>query len=309
MNGYFSFVTGHFSEYAIVYDENAADTDTDDSALTGKAARYKNTLTINAGLKVSQTKSRININWGKVKDADGYDIYVQYCGKKFGDPVATVEGKTSAKIKTINGEKLKLTKNFKVRVVAYKLTDGKKKVLCKTVVAHIVGRNNKKFSNPKKLTVNTKKLTLSAGETAKVKAKVVLCDPSKKSLTDKHAPTFRYASSDKSVAKVDKKRQYHSSKYRHLLHLCIRQKRICKEDKGDCRVIYTNFIPSETDAGICYIRYKVTGDENHIVSSPETFSSLRTVAFLTKSMDFSLIYPFGFDIIRVLLFYGNMLTR
>ena len=73
------------------------------------------------------------------------------------------------------------------------------------MVAHIVGRNNKKFSNPKKLTVNTKKLTLSAGETAKVKAKVKLCDPTKKSLTDKHAPTFRYASTDKSVAKVDKK--------------------------------------------------------------------------------------------------------
>ena len=45
---------------------------------------------------------------------------------------------------------------------------------------------------------------MKAGETYEIKATVILVDPEKKMLSDKHAPTFRYASSNKKVAKVDK---------------------------------------------------------------------------------------------------------
>ena len=42
-----------------------------------------NAILLNAQLKVSQTGKKINVAWGKVAAADGYDVYVQYCGKSF----------------------------------------------------------------------------------------------------------------------------------------------------------------------------------------------------------------------------------
>ena len=61
-------------------------TDTPDQMEPGippEAVLTKNALSLNALLKVSQTGKKINIAWGKITGADGYDVYVQYCGKKF----------------------------------------------------------------------------------------------------------------------------------------------------------------------------------------------------------------------------------
>ena len=46
--------------------------------------------------------------------------------------------------------------------------------------------------------------SLTIGKTAKVKAKTVLVDKSKKQLSNAHAAEFRYASSNKNIATVDK---------------------------------------------------------------------------------------------------------
>ncbi len=43
------------------------------------------------------------------------------------------------------------------------------------------------------------------GKTSKIKARVILANAKRKSLSDAHAPMFRYASSDKKIATVDKK--------------------------------------------------------------------------------------------------------
>ena len=77
-------------------------------------------------------------------------------------------------------------------------------VLAKSITAHIVGRNNKKYSNPKELKLSKTKYTLSKGKIARISAKVVLVDPSKKSLSNKHARKYRYASSNTKVARVNK---------------------------------------------------------------------------------------------------------
>ncbi len=218
VDGMLSFVTTHFSDYAIVYDETmenetdkedeADNTDTDDGKTTanGKTA-YQNALSINKGLKVSQTGSEITVSWGKVSGADRYEIYAAYCTDKFGKkPVKIVTKKdvTSVTITKLNGKKLVLTKNFKAYVVAYKTVDGSKKKLGKTITAHIVGRKNKTYTNVKAIKLAKNKATIKVGKTYKIKASVVLVDSKKKMLSDKHAATFRYASSDRKIATVDK---------------------------------------------------------------------------------------------------------
>ena len=166
----------------------------------------KAVISMNAGLKISQTGSKINIKWGKVKEADGYDVYVAYCGKKFGKAVKTINmnSTTSITVKKINGKKINLKKNFKVYVAAYKMTDGKKEVLAKSIMGHVVGRLNTKYSNAKKITLSKSKYSVKVGKTVKVKAKTVLVDKSKKQLSDGHAKEFRYATSNKNIATVDK---------------------------------------------------------------------------------------------------------
>ena len=84
-------------------------------------AKEKAEIAMNSVFKISQTGSKISLSWGKVEDADGYEIYAQYCGKKFKKkPNQTLKrDKTKATITKINGKKLKLKKNYKLYVVAY----------------------------------------------------------------------------------------------------------------------------------------------------------------------------------------------
>lgn len=165
------------------------------------------TITLNEKLKVTQTGSQFNIKWGRIKQADGYDIYVQRCGKNFkSKPTKTVKGnkKTSIKVKKLDGKKINLTKSYKVRVIAYKYVDGKKVVLAKSLTAHVVGRKNKKYTNVKSVKVEKSKYTIKVGKTKKIKASVKLEEKGKKQISTSHTAHFRYVSSDKSVATVSK---------------------------------------------------------------------------------------------------------
>ena len=88
--------------------------------------------------------------------------------------------------------------------IAYKMVDGKKQKLGKTITAHIIGRKNAKYTNVKSLKLKESMLSIKKGKTAKIKATAVLVDPARKMLSDSHAPTFRYASSNKKIATVNK---------------------------------------------------------------------------------------------------------
>ena len=227
INGMLSCITTHFSDYAIVYDEtmenetgkedgtgssepednSGSQTDSPSNSTANGKTAYQNALSINKGLKVSQTGSKINMSWGKVYGADRYEVYAAYCGKKYSKkPTKTItkKGVISASIKKLDGKKLSLGKNFKVYIVAYKTADGKKQKLGRTIEAHVIGRKNTTYTNVKAITLKKSKATIKKGKTWKVKASVVLVDPSKKMLSDKHAPTFRYASSNKKIAAVNK---------------------------------------------------------------------------------------------------------
>ena len=168
----------------------------------------KNSLAMNEGLKIDQKGSKINISWGRVEDADGYEVYVAYCGTNFNKkkPAKTIKNNktVSATITKINGKKLNLKKNYKLYVIAYKLVDGKKLIQAKSITGHIVGRKNVAYTNVKAIKLTKTKYTIKVGKTDKIKAKTVLVDKTKKQLSDAHAKEFRYASSNKKIATVDK---------------------------------------------------------------------------------------------------------
>lgn len=174
-------------------------------AAVSREEKEKNALSLNSKLKVSQTGKKISVRWGKCRGADGYDVYVQYCGKRFTKKSITPVNKggiTKATVKKVNGKALNLKKNYKIYVLAYKLADGRKVTLAKTITAHIVGKNNKKYTNPKAVKAKKRSYTLRQGKTARISAVIVLVDKRKKQLTNAHARKFRYAVTDKNVAKV-----------------------------------------------------------------------------------------------------------
>ena len=187
--------------------EPAPDTPSTETAIPPKE-QEKNSIALMAGFKVSQTGKKISIKWGKVKGADGYQVYAAYCGKKFTkEPLKTVKSASTTKVSItkINGKKLNLKKNYKVYIAAYKEVNGKKVVMGKTTTGHIVGKNNKAYTNVKAVKVSMSKYTLKVGTTVKIKAKTVLVDKTKKQLSNAHAKEFRYKSTDTSVAVVSKK--------------------------------------------------------------------------------------------------------
>ena len=166
----------------------------------------KATISMNAGLKVTQKGSKIKVEWGKVKEADGYDVYLAYCSKKFGKPIKNVNKNTvkSVQLGKIGKKKINLKKNFKVYVVAYKMVDGKKVRLAKSIVGHVVGHKNVKYTNAKKIKLAKTKYTVAVGKKVKIKAKTILVHKKKKQLSNKHAKEFRYASTNKQIATISK---------------------------------------------------------------------------------------------------------
>ena len=171
-----------------------------------KAEKAQAKLDLNAGLKVSRTTSKVTVKWGKVKKADRYDIYAAYCGKDNKcEKVLTVSGsKKKAVIKKLNGKELDRQKDIKVYVVAYRKVNGKETKLAKSITGHVVGDKNTKYTNAKSIKLKKTKYSLKAGNTKTVKAELVLEDKKKKAMPKSHVATFRYASSNTKVAKVDK---------------------------------------------------------------------------------------------------------
>ncbi len=167
-----------------------------------KTKALSDKLALERGLKLTQTGSRVNVKWGLVDEADSYEVYAQYCGKKFDKkPTVTVkDGRTgSVSFTEIGGKKLNLSGKFRVVVLAKK--DGK--TLARSLACHAAGRKNRKYTNAKAIELKKDALTLKAGGSAQAKAKVVLADEGRQLLSEAHVQKFRYETTDKNVASVD----------------------------------------------------------------------------------------------------------
>lgn len=216
--------TDRFSAYAIVYKEAGSGQDIKPSPTpdekgdgnvtptptpTGKkekaSGKEKRKIEIHSGLKVIQTGKKLQISWGRVNGADGYSVYVQYCGKDFGarsrNQIRSGK-KTKITVRKVNGKKLDTTKNFKLYVVAWQWKNGKKSTLTKTLTIHIAGKDSVMYTNVESIQVKKNSYTLKKGGTVTLRPKAVLYDKRKKQLSVNHTKEFRYLSSNKKVAKV-----------------------------------------------------------------------------------------------------------
>ena len=97
-------------------------------------------------VKVKAKTKGIKISWTTCKEADGYEVYVQYAGKKFKKVTRNIKKSTTGKTKVfkINGKKLNRKKDICVYVSAYKMIDGKKVILANSKVATLKAKRNSK---------------------------------------------------------------------------------------------------------------------------------------------------------------------
>ncbi len=177
----------------------------EEKAEEATAAKEKAKAEFIAGVDGASTESSVTVKWGKVPNAKRYVIYAAYCDKNHKykyKKIKTVSGKvTKYEVKKLYGKKLNPKKNVKVYIVAQKKKNRKWRKIFKTPTFHIAGAQSK-CSNVKKITVKKNKFTLNAGKTAKIKAKIVLVDKSKKAVN--HVAKFRYRSTNTAVVKVTK---------------------------------------------------------------------------------------------------------
>ena len=160
---------------------------------------------INSAIKATVNKNgSITAKWGKVANAEKYVIYAAYCDKnsKY-KKVKTVKGDiNSFKLTKLNGKKLNQNRSVKLYVVAYRKVNGKYEKITQSVQLHVVGKKNTKYSNAKTIKVKKSSYTLKVNKTANIKPTLVLQKKGKKAVD--HVAKFRYQSTNKAVATVDK---------------------------------------------------------------------------------------------------------
>ena len=167
------------------------------AAAIENAQKQSNKIVMSSSIKVSSGKE-IKLSWGKAKYADGYNIYMGYCG----DTATLVKStkSTSLTINKLGGKAINQKKNIKYYIVAYKLVNGKKVAYGQTLTMHIAGSKNTSVTNAKKITVSKSTYTLAKGKTATITAKTVKANSKLKLIA--HTAEFRYATSNSSVATV-----------------------------------------------------------------------------------------------------------
>jgi uncharacterized protein YjdB len=118
--------------------------------------------------------------------------------------VKSVKGKdtTSLTVKKVGSKSVSKKNVYKLVVKAYRTIDGEKVYTGKSYTVYTAGSGNTKYTDPKSITVSKKSVSLSAGKTAKISAKVNKVSDKKKLFSTENVPTLRYFSSDTSVAKV-----------------------------------------------------------------------------------------------------------
>ena len=169
-----------------------------------KEEKAQGKIDINSAFKVYQSGKKVVAEWGEVEDADMYAVYATYCGGTYSLIKTITDGSQTFSFKKLDGAKIDFSKNFKVYVAAYRTIDGEKKLIAKTIKAHVVGNENKKRTNASSIELEKSKYSVKVGNTFEIKATTILADSKKKQLSNAHAAEFRYLSTDKSIATVSK---------------------------------------------------------------------------------------------------------
>lgn len=150
--------------------------------------------------KIKSTSTKLV--WETLPDADGYDLYQSKCnmGTKTYKVKYTKTFKSGEK-HTFSLKGLKKGTWYKNRIYAWKMIDGKKVIIGKSLIVHHYHKKNNdksKWGNPTGIKLNKTKLSIAKGKTAKLTAKAL---SSGKDL-GKHGKRIRYVVSKSSIASV-----------------------------------------------------------------------------------------------------------
>ncbi|MBQ3322974.1 MAG: hypothetical protein IJH05_09045 [Firmicutes bacterium] len=151
-------------------------------------------------------KKSLKIEWDRLNNAGGYDIYMSYCnvGSKKHTPklVKTVKGSATTSWKKSG---LKKKRGYKVYVKAWKMQKGKKIYIAQSPLVHAYTSGVRgKYTNAKSVSVNKSSVSLNAGGRFTIYAKVNKVKKNKKLMPITHTTVLRYMSSNSGVAAVSK---------------------------------------------------------------------------------------------------------
>lgn len=175
----------------------------------GPAAPEKEEALVRGSLLVKMTakgRRSLKLTWKKVKDAEGYDIFFSRCSH--GSRI-----RRCRKVKTIKGNKtfkwvkkgLKKNTSYKAYVRAWVKEDGNKTYISTSPLVHAYTTGGSgDYTAPKSVSVKKKKVTLTAGQTYKIRAKVRKLKKGKKLMPSTHTRKLRYMSTNKKVATVSR---------------------------------------------------------------------------------------------------------
>lgn len=148
----------------------------------------------NMRLKGTGGKKSVKLTWRKPRGTKGYLLYGAPCGKKL-----KLIKRLSGSKKSYTMKRLAKGKYYRYVLAAYKIVNGKKRVICKTATVHVCTSGGK-YGNPSSVVYKKKKITLKKGKTFKLK-------PSYKSKRKVriHSLKIRFESSNPKIASVSKK--------------------------------------------------------------------------------------------------------
>ncbi len=149
---------------------------------------------------VSAGKTALDLTWGKVSGAEGYDVFTCECNRYNYQLAETVPAGKSRKMRWTG---LTTGKSYKAYVRAWKTADGRKQYIGKAspTVHAIPGGSSKAYTNPKSVTVKKAEVTLQPGKTHTIEAAMKGVNASLPVLD--HGSALRYFSTNRNVAAAD----------------------------------------------------------------------------------------------------------
>ena len=146
----------------------------------------------------SAGKTSLKLSWTKMKNVDGYDVFMAGCtGQKFRQVKSVSASKDFCRV-----DNLEKGACYKMFIRAYVLDGkGKKNYVAKTRTVHsYTNSGNGEETNPKDIRLNTREITVAAGEKANISATLIGEIPGLPVLD--HMDALRFESSDEKIAKV-----------------------------------------------------------------------------------------------------------
>lgn len=146
-------------------------------------------------LRLAGGDKTVNLRWSKVSGADGYMIYGAKCGRKYKYAFKKTVGKNTV---SWSDRRLEPGKYYKYYVVAYKMVNGKKKVIGESGDMHTatLGRG---YGYTNRITVQNSALCVKAGKAARIRAAATNTNNN----IINHIAPVRYVSTNVRVATVD----------------------------------------------------------------------------------------------------------